>query len=203
MLTVVCVVVGEGRPFPVEAEAGNLVGTLQDKIKVKKTSITCDADQLELYMVDGLAQIGKTRFDFKGTMIDDMPAKLLDDFDGSTMEMVATYKLSSYPQLNVSSDGRIHVLVVVPDGAGLLEHAVSHSKHLHCKGMSVEASCRKYLDAIAKQISLTYDFPQQFTQNPTIGDAFRAVDKKTWTYRRLREITLMNKYVLSITKLTL
>ncbi|CAK4697830.1 hypothetical protein LEN26_012182 [Aphanomyces euteiches] len=116
MLTVVCVVVGEGRPFPVEIEAEKIVGILKNMIKEKKQDIiTFDADKLELYLVDGLAQIGKTRFDFKGTVIDDMPSKLLDHFDGSTTEMVETFTLSSYPQLNDSSVGRIHVLVVVPD----------------------------------------------------------------------------------------
>ncbi|KAH9074674.1 hypothetical protein Ae201684P_022476 [Aphanomyces euteiches] len=92
--------------------------------------------------------------------------------------MNPTYSLSNPECIGVNfqrNDGDIHVLVVVP-GAGLLEHPVSHSKHLHYKGMSVEASCRKYLDAIAKQISLTYDFPQRFTQSPTIGDVFQAVD---------------------------
>ncbi|CAK4652137.1 unnamed protein product [Aphanomyces euteiches] len=85
-------------------------------IKEKKQDIiTFDADKLELYLVDGLAQIGKTRFDFKGTVIDDMPSKLLDHFNGSTTEMVETYRLTKYPQLNDSSDGKIHVLVVVPD----------------------------------------------------------------------------------------
>ncbi|CAK4095628.1 unnamed protein product [Aphanomyces euteiches] len=118
MLTLVCVVVGEGRPFSVEIDAEKLVDVLKDKIKEKnKNTITCDAKYLELYRVDGLAQIGKTRFDFKGTVIDDMPSKLLDHFNGSTTEMVETYRLTKYPQLNDSSDGKIHVLVVVPEGA--------------------------------------------------------------------------------------
>jgi hypothetical protein len=53
--------------------------------------------------------------------------------------------------------------------------------------MSVEASCRKYLDAIAKQIALTYNFPQQFAQNPTIGDVFRAIDNNSWNYSKKRK----------------
>ncbi len=76
MLTVVCVVVGEGRPFPVDVAENQLVGHLKDKIK-EKQEYKFPADELELYHVDDLAQIGKTRFDFKGTVIDDMPAKIL------------------------------------------------------------------------------------------------------------------------------
>ncbi|KAF0703245.1 hypothetical protein As57867_007639, partial [Aphanomyces stellatus] len=115
MLTLVCVVVGEGRPFSVKIEANEIVSELKKKIKDEnKNTVTCDAKELELYRVDGLAQSGKIRFDFKGTVIDDMPAKLLDDFDGSTTEMVETFPLSSYPQLNDSSIGKIHVLVVIP-----------------------------------------------------------------------------------------
>ncbi|KAH9140397.1 hypothetical protein AeRB84_015367, partial [Aphanomyces euteiches] len=85
MLTLFCVVVGEGRPFPVEIDGDKTIGILKDKIKEKnKNTITCDAKELELYHVNGLAQIGKTRFDFNGAVIDDMPAKLLSDFGGST-----------------------------------------------------------------------------------------------------------------------
>ncbi|CAK4307238.1 unnamed protein product, partial [Aphanomyces euteiches] len=116
MLTLFCVVVGEGRPFPVDVAADATVGDLKKKIKEEK-EYKFPADELQLYRVDGLAQLGKIRFDFNGAEIDDMPAKLLSDFGGSTTEMVETFSLSSYPQLNDSSVGRIHVLVVVPEGA--------------------------------------------------------------------------------------
>ncbi len=113
-----CIVVGHvGSPFPVDVAADETVGDLKKKIMVEKKSIACDADELEIYLVDGLAQTGKTRFDFKGTVIDDMPARLLSDFDGSTSEMIETFPLSSYSRRNDSSVGRIHVLVVVPEGA--------------------------------------------------------------------------------------
>ncbi|KAF0693371.1 Aste57867_15663 [Aphanomyces stellatus] len=113
MLTLVCIVVGEGRPFTVNIAADETVDDLKKKIK-KEKQYQFPADELQLYRVDGLAQIGKTQFDFKGTVIEDMPAKLLDDFDGSTTEMVEIFTLSSYPQLNDSSVGRIHVLVPSP-----------------------------------------------------------------------------------------
>ncbi|KAH9137221.1 hypothetical protein AeRB84_017936, partial [Aphanomyces euteiches] len=89
MLTLFCVVVGEGRPFPVEIDADKSVGILKKKIKEEK-EYKFPADELQLYRVDGLVQIGKIRFDFNGAEIDDMPAKLLSDFGGSTTEMVET-----------------------------------------------------------------------------------------------------------------
>ena len=52
--------------------------------------------------------------------------------------------------------------------------------------MSVEASCRKYLDAIAKQIATKYDFPWQYRKNPTIGDVLRAIDDHSWTHIKKR-----------------
>ncbi|KAF0693235.1 Aste57867_15772 [Aphanomyces stellatus] len=112
-VTLNCLVVGEGSPFPVVIDAEKTVGILKKKIK-DENMYQFPAKELELYRVNGLTQIGKIRFDFKGTVIDDMPAKLLDDFDGSTTEMVETFPLSSYPQLNDSSIGKIHVLVVIP-----------------------------------------------------------------------------------------
>ncbi|KAH9146903.1 hypothetical protein AeRB84_009302, partial [Aphanomyces euteiches] len=89
MLKLFCVVVGEGRPFPVDIAATETVGDLKKKIKEEK-EYKFPADELQLYRVDGLAQLGKIRFDFNGAEIDDMPAKLLSDFGGSTTEMVET-----------------------------------------------------------------------------------------------------------------
>ncbi|KAH9139027.1 hypothetical protein AeRB84_016685 [Aphanomyces euteiches] len=51
MLTLFCVVVGEGRPFPVEIDADKSVGILKKKIKEKnKNTITCDAKDFQLYL---------------------------------------------------------------------------------------------------------------------------------------------------------
>lgn len=43
------------------------------------------------------------------------------------------------------------------------------------KRLSVEASCRKYLDALAKSLATFYSFPWSYRQ-PTIGDVLRAKD---------------------------
>ncbi|KAG9400674.1 hypothetical protein AC1031_010120 [Aphanomyces cochlioides] len=114
MLTVVCVVVGEGRPFAVGIEASQIVGILKDKIREKKM-YQFASDKLDLYRVDGLVQISSTQFDFNGTVIDDLSAKTLNHFD-STTKMAKTSPLSMYPQLDDLSIGKIHVLVVVPEG---------------------------------------------------------------------------------------
>ncbi|OQS04320.1 Crinkler (CRN) family protein [Thraustotheca clavata] len=109
-----CVVLGKGRPFPIEIDADKTVGILKDKIKEKKpNAIRCDADELELYCVDGLTQNVQGLFDFNGSTVHDLSAKLLNDFSGSTTKMVETFPLSSYLQLSDSSVGRIHVLVTV------------------------------------------------------------------------------------------
>jgi hypothetical protein len=42
--------------------------------------------------------------------------------------------------------------------------------------MSVEASCRKYLDAIAKRLAEFYEFNYRFKSGATIGDVLEAKD---------------------------
>ncbi|KAH9181752.1 hypothetical protein AeNC1_016273 [Aphanomyces euteiches] len=96
---------------------GEPVGILKDMIKEKnKNTITCDAKDLELYNVDGLAQDKEEQILYNGTSID-MPKCSLNNFSGSTTKLATRFSLSNYPQLSVSSVGRIHVLVVVPEGA--------------------------------------------------------------------------------------
>ena len=45
----------------------------------------------------------------------------------------------------------------------------SSKKQLTYKGMSVEASCRKYLDALARKIAVNYDFNTEYS-TPTMGE---------------------------------
>ena len=50
--------------------------------------------------------------------------------------------------------------------------------------MSVEASCRKYLDALARKIALNYDFNTEYS-TPTMGDVLKAkdgVEGRDWGY---------------------
>jgi hypothetical protein len=56
------------------------------------------------------------------------------------------------------------------------------------KEMSVEASCQKFLDALAYRISNLYNFQVAIRNCPTIGDVFSAYDKEDkedWVHRRI------------------
>ena len=117
MLTLICVVVGEGSPFSIDIDAGKTVDHLKKMIKEENSSsIKCDAKDLELYRVDGLTQTLDDQIVLNGAVID-LSAKQLSDFSGSTKKLVDTIPLSMYPQLHDSSIGKIHVLVVRPEGA--------------------------------------------------------------------------------------
>ena len=55
------------------------------------------------------------------------------------------------------------------------------------KTMSVEASCRKYLDAIALKLAGYYEFNYRYKGGPTIGDVLAAkdgVEGEDWKFRR-------------------
>jgi hypothetical protein len=71
----------------------------------------------------------------------------------------------------------------------------SIKKQLRYKGMSTEASCGKFLDALARELSALYDFNFYYAV-PTIGDVFHAVEKNSWAFRKkkrkhLTTITLL------------
>ena len=59
--------------------------------------------------------------------------------------------------------------------------------------MSTEASCRKYLDAVAKELFQSYDFDTVYSK-PTMGDLLAAKEGQegdTWDYRKNRRGQLM------------
>jgi hypothetical protein len=66
--------------------------------------------------------------------------------------------------------------------------AVTKSSRLvTTRKMSVEASCRKYLDAIAMKLSSFYEFDYRYKEGPTIGDVLQAkngLEGKDWKFRR-------------------
>ena len=79
----------------------------------------------------------------------------------------------------------------------------SSKKQLTYKGMSTEASCRKYLDALAIEIYFDYDFPKTY-KKPTMGDVLAARDGQFgkpkeevkgvawWDYKKENGIQLTN-----------
>jgi hypothetical protein len=50
--------------------------------------------------------------------------------------------------------------------------------------MSVEASCRKYLDAIALKLAGYYEFSYRYKGGPTIIDLLTAKENNNWKFRR-------------------
>ena len=67
-------------------------------------------------------------------------------------------------------------------------------KKLTYKGMTAEASCRKYLDAVAKELFQSYDFDTVYSLKPTMGDLLAAKEGQegdTWDYRKNRRRQLM------------
>ena len=69
--------------------------------------------------------------------------------------------------------------------------AVTKSSRLvTTRKMSVEASCRKYLDAIAKRLAEFYEFNYRFKSGATIGDVLEAkdgVEGEDWDVRKAKK----------------
>ena len=141
MLTLFSVVVGEGRPFPVEFDAEKSVGILKDKIKEKnKNTVTCDAKELELY----LALKGSLQLKDCVWLSDEDPdlEGLSLPAEGNTVALYAnaerkmreTKKLSNYfsgEDYPAYCDEKIHVVVIVPEVPLLEVTALEPSVPVH------------------------------------------------------------------------
>jgi len=121
MLKLFCIVVGEGRPFPVDVAADETAGDLKDKIKEKRTNlITCDASDLELYLAlkDG-AWLSDEDPDVTSLSQPAEGNKVSPLYVNDERKMKTTRKLSKYfsggQYPAFCDEERIHVLVVVPD----------------------------------------------------------------------------------------
>ncbi|KAF0711207.1 hypothetical protein As57867_005344, partial [Aphanomyces stellatus] len=111
-----CMVVGGGTPFSIDIDAGKKVDHLKKKIKKEKEYLF-PADELQLYRVDGLAQDEDEQIVYNGITID-MPNCSLVDFGGSTKKLAALSLISEcFEEADVNIRWKIHVLVVVPEGA--------------------------------------------------------------------------------------
>ncbi|KAH9103740.1 hypothetical protein AeMF1_008134 [Aphanomyces euteiches] len=114
MLTLVCVIVGEGIPFSVKIETDELVDDLKVKIK-ERIEFSGPARRLQLYHVDGLVQKLSSQLECNGTILDDFAAKTLSDFKGSCVKMAEAHRLPSFPEIEHVVEGEISILVVHPD----------------------------------------------------------------------------------------
>jgi hypothetical protein len=98
--------------------------------------------------------------------------------DGQEVEIKPTDTLKSLQ--DAGKDGGAPLIVKTA--------AVTKSSRLvTTRKMSVEASCRKYLDAIAMKLSSFYEFDYRYKEGPTIGDVLQAkngLEGKDWKFRR-------------------
>ncbi|KAH9181486.1 hypothetical protein AeNC1_016538, partial [Aphanomyces euteiches] len=164
MLTVMCVVVGEGTPFPIDIAADQSVGHLKNKIK-GEINYDGNAKDLELY----LAKTGGAWLDTDGAK-----AVALDE-DGKVPDfdvMNPTYSLSNPECIGANferKDGDIHVLVVVPEGVpgnvnqlriaedfdgGRLTEITTGKRPIEKIGEIVEASVHKAMRDSAEKVSV-------------------------------------------------
>ncbi|KAG9408611.1 hypothetical protein AC1031_020464 [Aphanomyces cochlioides] len=157
MLTLFCIVVGEGEPFAVEIAASKAVALLMDKVLEKKSkSIHCDANKLKLYLA-------KTP---DGTWLDINDAKdVALDEDGNLQHydmMNPTHFINRYFNATDVAEERIHVLVVVPDGQF---GPATGKRSIEDIGEIVEASVYKAMRDSAEKVSVhslsTMDSPKK------------------------------------------
>ncbi|KAH9147400.1 hypothetical protein AeRB84_008985, partial [Aphanomyces euteiches] len=127
MVKLFCVVVGEGRPFPVDIAATETVGDLKEKIKEKnKNTITCDAKDFQLYLAlkgglqlkDG-AWLSDEDPDLEGLSQPAEGNTVLPKYVNKERKMRETKKLSNYfsggEDYPAYCDEKIHVVVIVPE----------------------------------------------------------------------------------------
>jgi hypothetical protein len=87
-------------------------------------------------------------------------------------------KLLSVLDNSFGTDEENALIVVVPS------KGLRGSRRSRIKTLSVEATNQKFLNAVASQLYLCYDFPLSLKANPTIGDVFAAKDgREKWAYR--------------------
>ncbi|KAH9110698.1 hypothetical protein AeMF1_007775 [Aphanomyces euteiches] len=139
MLTLVCVVVGDGSPFPVEIDADQSVGDLKDKIKATNpNSILCVAKDLDLYLaLKDNAWLESTNpltlQLIKGETPDEM-----QNYLGKVMRMNPFSSLDEALPTRPGQD-QLHTLVVVPERVAIPS--------------DIEPSKKRKLDDLAKEIS--------------------------------------------------
>ena len=89
-------------------------------------------------------------------------------------------------KLNEFAVGPWSPLVVTVEELPIPAPIGSSKKQLTYKGLGVEASCRKYFDALARKLALFYDFqwgPEDDNDYPTFGDVLFAYKNQQWSHR--------------------
>ncbi|KAF0713536.1 hypothetical protein As57867_004292, partial [Aphanomyces stellatus] len=138
MLSLVCVVVGEGRPFSVKIEENENVGILKNMIWGQKM-YQFPADELELYhTLKGNTEVDEDVLrELKQQGSNDLTVKYVNDI--AWMNPIKLLK--RYLDANPPVEEQIHVLVVVPEGA--VAARTSHAQAVEFQDAVLEASVNK------------------------------------------------------------
>ncbi|KAI9351530.1 hypothetical protein BDR26DRAFT_851231 [Obelidium mucronatum] len=120
----------------------------------------------EQVSTDGCSNVS----DFRGAIKNKYP-HLLNSYDAA--QLTGTTEID--PETPVTDLKKIpwKPMVVTVEELPIPAPIGSSKKQLTYKGMSSEASCRKYLDAIANEIFVIYDFDKAY-KKPTMGDLLAA-----------------------------
>ncbi|KAK5665382.1 hypothetical protein QVD99_007734 [Batrachochytrium dendrobatidis] len=118
--------------------------------------------------------------DFKGAIKNKYP-HLLNSYDAAQLVLFQPDGVTEIDpgevieKLNEFAVGPWNPLVVTVEELPIPAPIGSSKKQLTYKGMSTEASCRKYLNAIANEIFVIYDFDKAY-KKPTMDDLLAAKD---------------------------
>ena len=126
-------------------------------------------------------------WDFKGAIKTKLP-HLLAAYDAAQLTLFQPDGVTEIdPETPVTDLKEIpwKPMVVTVDELPIPAPSGSSKKQLSYKGMSTEASCRKYLDALARKLALFYRFKWgQDDENdyPTFGDVLFACKNNAWNF---------------------
>ncbi len=129
------------------------------------------------YVYDFLKEIKKEYSNTLGSF--DTSQLTLYKSDGTT-EIKPTDTIKSLGNMGKDADAPLVVKTAVGKSSRLMT----------TRKMSVEASCRKYLDAIAKRLAEFYEFNYRFKSGATIGDVLEAkdgIEGEDWDFRKAKK----------------
>jgi hypothetical protein len=144
----------------------SVVVQFRDAVKTKHSNKLSSFDAADL-----LVYKNKTAFDKRNASVDEGKVEPLDPTES----------------LGLLGSKEDKLIVAVPLSTS---SSLKPFRQKRCKAMSVEASCRKYLDAIALKLSSFYEFDYKHDSGPTIGDVFTAkdgVEGDDWSFRRAKK----------------
>ena len=152
-----------------------LIVHLRDAVKAKNANdlATVDARNLKVF---------KNKVDLSGEPIDEEMLVSALDVNDRGCEVGKKKKdalLVLVPESHISSRSSSETSITTTQPQPVLK---AHRQKRY-KKMSVEASCRKYLDAIATRLSSFYVFDYRHKDGPTIGDILMAKDGKQGTWK--------------------